>query len=483
MAMRSNANRLRQIAVFPERGIIYDRQGEKLAWNDGDRVYIDEGFSHLLGFIGLPSVQDLETNEYNVQELIGRTGVEKIFNNILSGQKGIKIEEIDVWGETLSDHLLKPPVSGRSIYLSIDSRLQKILYQSIKELAESRGFVGAAGVVMDIKTGEIVVLTNYPEYDSNILSQGQEVEKISEFINNPANPFLNRLGAGLYTPGSIVKPFIAVGALTEGVIDPRKNIVSTGTLTLPNPYFPDQPSVFLDWRAHGAVDMRQAIAVSSNVYFYQIGGGYGDQKGLGISNIEKYAKLFGLSLPTGIELGGETRGIIPNPDWKAKNFNGDRWRIGDTYNTSIGQYGFMVTPLQMVRATAILANGGQLITPTVIKKNGSLNEDNQSLSLLDEHLAVAREGMRQAVTQGSSQMLNSPNYKVAAKTGTAQIGLSKNFLNSWIIGFFPYDNPRYAFAIVMERGPADALFGGVTTATFSFFEQLFKEAPEYLKNE
>jgi len=483
LALRSNANKLRQITIFPERGIIYDRQGEKLAWNDNGRTYIEPGFGHLLGFVGLPSAKDLETNKYHPQEFVGRTGVEKIFNDILCGQKGVRIEEIDVDGKILSDHLLKQPESGQSIHLSIDSRLQKILYESVRDLAESRDFVGAAAVIMDVKTGEVIALTNYPEYDPNILSHGEEVEKISEFINNPANPFLNRAVAGLYTPGSIVKPFIAVGALTEGVINPQKEIISTGTLTLPNPYFPDKPSIFLDWRAHGPVDMRQAIAVSSNIYFYQIGGGYGSQKGIGISNIEKYTKLFGLSLPTGIELGGETKGVIPNPDWKAENFNGDPWRIGDTYNTSIGQYGFMVTPLQMVRATAILANGGQLVTPTIIKKNDIADQEHQTLSLPIENLAVAREGMRQAVTQGSSQMLNSSNYKVAAKTGTAQVGLSKEFLNSWIIGFFPYDNPRYAYAIVMERGPADALIGGVTTAAFSFFERLFKDVPEYLKNE
>ena len=156
-----------------------------------------------------------------------------------------------------------------------------------------------------------------------------------------------------------------MGALTEGVIDPYKKILSTGSISIPNPYFPDQKTVFKDWKAHGWTDMREAIAVSSDVYFYEIGGGFESQKGLGIVNIEKYAQLFGIGQKTGIDLPDEKGGIIPGPEWKIKNFKGEPWRIGDTYNTVIGQYGFQVTPLEMVRAISAIANYGTLVTPAL----------------------------------------------------------------------------------------------------------------------
>ena len=154
--------------------------------------------------------------------------------------------------------------------------------------------------MMDIHTGEIWSMASYPEYSSQVLSDGAPREKISFYTNNKDKPFLNRVVSGLYPPGSTVKPYLALAALNERVIEPETQILSTGSISIPNPYFPDKESVFVDWKAHGLVDMREAIAVSSNVYFYEIGGGYEEQKGLGIKNIEKYMRIFGFGEKTGI---------------------------------------------------------------------------------------------------------------------------------------------------------------------------------------
>jgi penicillin-binding protein 2 len=265
--------------------------------------------------------------------------------------------------------------------------------------------------------------------------------------------------SGLYTPGSIVKPIVAIAALKEGIIDPNKQILSTGQISVQNPYNPKLKSVFKDWQAQGWVDMRHALSMSSDAYFYEVGGGYGDQKGLGISNLDKYFKLFGLTQPTGIELDGEATGTVPTPEWKAKMFNGEPWRLGDTYHTSIGQYGMQVTPLEMVRAVGAIATNGKMMRLTILASSTP-----QTTGLLDvptPMFQIAREGMRLSATEGVAKGINIEKVSVAAKTGTAELGAAKDRVNSWVVGFFPYEQPRYAFAVVMESGPRANTIGGV----------------------
>ena len=291
--------------------------------------------------------------------------------------------------------------------------------------------------------------------------------------------------SGLYTPGSTVKPFVAIGALNEKIIDPTKNIFSSGEISIQNPYFPDKKSVFKDWKAHGWVDVHKAIAVSSNVYFYAIGGGFEDQEGLGIKKIERYTRMFGLGESTGIDLPGEIDGVIPNPDWKEENFEDGEWRVGDTYHTAIGQYGFQITPIQLARAISVLANGGKEINPHIligINDAQARNEDiiSGAVHIDSVHFDTIRDGMRHAVTNGTAKGLNVPYVEIAAKTGTAELGVSKLLVNSWITGFFPNENPRYAFVVVMERGPQDNLIGALYVMR-QLFDWMNVETPEYLE--
>ncbi len=484
---KSENNHLQHSIIFAERGIIYDRNQKELVWNSSHkeleqdffrREYSDySGLSHVLGYVSYP-LRDKNGNYYQ-NEYVGKSGVEKFFNEKLGGKSGLKIIERNALLDIKSESVIQSSEKGESVLLSIDTDVQDALYNFILELMKEIGFNGGAGVLMDVSNGEILALVSCPEYDAEIMSDGKDKKMIAKYSIAEDNPFLNRATMGLYTPGSIVKPFLAVAALNEGIISPNESILSTGSISIPNPYFPEEETVFKDWKEHGWVNMRDAIAVSSNVYFYEIGGGYEDQVGLGIENINKYIKLFGFSEETGIEGFLEERGVVPNPEWKAKMFDGERWMIGDTYHTAIGQYGFQVTPLQAVRAVGVIANGGKLFRPTIIRKESN-NKNYELISISDDYFQVARDGMRQAVTDGTGKGLYLPFVKVSAKTGTAERGVTKAKVNSWVTGFFPSDNPRFAFAIMMEEGPRDNQIGGLYVMR-QLLEWMRINAPEYLK--
>lgn len=463
---RSENNRLRHTTLFSPRGVIFDRNKKELAWNvygeDKEfalRKYTDlPGFSHILGYVKYPA-KDSSGFYYN-ENYVGKTGVEKFFNNELSGENGQKIIETDALGKIQSENIIRPPKNGDNVILTIDMNVQNKLHEAISGLAQRAGFSGGAGVIMDVRDGGILALTSYPEYSSQVMSDGSDANAIKSYLENKDKPLLDRVIDGLYTPGSIVKPFVALGALTEHIISPTDVIFSGGSITVPNIYDPSKPSVFTEIRAHGYVDMRKAIAESSNVYFYEIGGGFEKQPGLGIGNIEKYVKSFGFGsdFPEGF-FSGKT-GVVPSPDWKKETFKSDpTWRIGDTYNTAIGQYGFQITPIQAVRAVGAIANGGKLLNPSIIMNQPI--DIARSIGVNEDDFKVVREGMRGAVQYGTAVGLNIPQVEVAAKTGTAELGSSKKFVNSWVIGFFPYNNPRYAFAVLMERGPSINLIGGL----------------------
>ena len=480
---RSQNNVLEKQIIFSDRGIIYDRNKVELAWNKKMenlpttvRTYLAPGFSHILGYVSYP-MQDKSGN-YWQSEFIGKDGLEKQYDQLLKGENGSKIVEIDARRVIHSENIVNAPKRGADLMTTIDSRIQKELYELIKNLSQNNSFSGGAGILMNINNGEILTSVSFPEYNSEILSLGKDSKTIQNYLNDKRKIFLDRTISGLYTPGSIVKPFFAIGALTENIIDPYKKILSTGSISIPNPYFPDQKTVFKDWKAHGWTDMREAIAVSSDVYFYEIGGGFEGQKGLGIVNIEKYAKLFGIGEKTKIDLPDEKGGVIPSPEWKIKNFKGEPWRIGDTYNTVIGQYGFQVTPMEMARAVSAIANYGSLVTPHYILENKEKENIISKINLKKDYFDVAREGMRQSVLVGTSVAVNVPYIEIASKTGTAQVGVSKSKVNSWIIGFFPYENPKYAFTIMMESGPAS---GGVGASSImrQLLDWMSINTPEY----
>jgi penicillin-binding protein 2 len=486
MAKISENNRLEETLIFANRGAILDRNGVELATNmvkddpagfAGRQYSSLQGLAHVVGYIKYPQ-KDKAGNYYEL-EYKPKDGVELVYDSLLKGQNGLKLRETDVSGTVTSESVVEPPKDGQTLTLSLDAKVNQELHKAIAALARSSNFVGGAGVIMDVQTGEIIALTSYPEYDQNAMTNGLDQKTFSSHLNSPGKPFLNRVVGGLYTPGSIVKPIIALGALNENLIPPNKEIFSSGQITVPNPYDPTKPSIFRDWKAHGYTAMKEALAVSSDTYFYSIGGGYGDQKGMGIGLIDKYLTLFGLEEKTGIEILGELSGVVPTPEWKAEKFKGDIWRLGDTYITAIGQYGTQVSPINAVRFTAAVANSGKLLKPSLVK-GGDPNPVVKTLEFAPEDWAVVKAGMREGVTYGTSVGLNVPYVSAAAKTGTAEIGAGKLYVHSWSTGFFPYENPRYAWTIIMEKGPANNIFGA-TGVMRAVFDWMSINSPEYFQ--
>lgn len=499
---KSENNRLDHAPLFSMRGVIYDRNKVPLVWNSFDdeaarialittdistttekmpfphRSYITSpGFGHTLGYVSYPK-RDKQGHYYQ-KDFMGKDGLEEYYNEILSGKNGLQIVETDALGKRKEGSIVENPINGTAITLSIDARVQEKLHLIIRDTANNFGYMAGAGAIMDVENGELLAMTSYPEYESGVLSEGKNKKLIQSYNLDKRSVFLDRAVSGVYTPGSIIKPFMAIGALAEGVITPEKKILSTGSISIQNPYYPDIWSVFNDWKVHGWVDMRRAIAVSSDVYFYQIGGGFESQKGIGIANIEKYARMFGLGALTGIDITDEKIGTIPSPAWKEKMFDGEPWRLGNTYHTVIGQYGFQTTILQALRGIASIANNGTLVTPHLLKD--PIKEFPESkILLLPEYFQIAREGMRQAVTEGTVSGLGVWYVDVAGKTGTAEIDAGKKYINSWVVGFFPYDKPKYAFTIVMERGPYGSTIGGVYVMR-QMLDWMNENTPEYIK--
>ncbi len=289
---------------------------------------------------------------------------------------------------------------------------------------------------------------SFPNFDNNEFIKGLSPESFDKIIQDKNEPLLNRAIAGQYPSGSTIKPLIAAAALEEGIISPDKQLNCPGQLTLKDKYNPNIFWTFPDWKAHGPVNMNKAIAESCNVYFYTIGGGYGDIEGLGIEKIAKYLKLFGWGQALGIDLPGEMTGLVPSPLWKEETKD-EEWYIGDTYNVSIGQGDIGVTPLQLAIATAAIANNGKVFQPQ-LTENSEPNIIRQGF-IEEDFLEVVKRGMREAVISGSAKALYDLPVKAAGKTGTAQVSKTKA-PHSWFTVFAPYDNPEIVLTILIENG-------------------------------
>lgn len=482
----SQNNSLTSEPIFAARGTIFDRNGVSLAWNDtktdqfpwGKRTYISQpGFSHVLGYVRYPAKD--KSGNYWQKEIIGQDGIEKKYNSDLSGKNGSTIVERDISGKVSSGNIVNPAIAGKNITLSIDSRLQNKLNELLAVAVRTSGFRSASGIVMDVHTGEVITLTNVPEYDSNIMSSGSDVKTIRMYLTNSNTPLMNRAVSGLFTPGSDVKPYVGLEALQQGVIGEWTKIESNNYITIPNPYFPDKPSVFRDYyKNNGWVDIRKALEVSSNIYFMEVTGGYKSQKGIGIAGIQKSWLRFGITQKTGVDLPLENTGTIPGPEWKAKKFPGETWKLGDTYNTSIGQYGVQVTPIQIVRAVAGLARRGVLVNPHVVKDIPTV--ETKITDVDDKNYTPILEGMHMAAVHGTTPGVTHVPFSLATKSGTAQVGPGGKNVNSWMTGFFPYENPKYAFVIMLENGPAPAI-GTAHRVTRDFLGWVGINAPEYGK--
>ena len=484
----SENNRVSEAVIIAERGVVYDRNGEMVAWNEADktgeydfpiRAYTDRlGLGQVLGYVSYPKKDD--RGFYFRTDYLGRSGVELAYDSVLKGQNGSKVVEVDALDHPISEYEINLPKSGQELHLSIDAELSEAMYQIIASSSERAGFRSGAAAIMDVKTGELLALTSFPSYDPEIMADGDDTATIDSYNKDDRLPFLNKIVGGAYTPGSIVKPFVAYKALEEGIISPDKTIVSNGYILVPNKYDPAHPTRFNDWRAHGAMTMREAIAFSSNVYFYTIGGGFGDQPGIGITKMAENYRRFGLGSATGINLAQEQVGVVPDPKWKEETFHDD-WRLGDTYFTSIGQFGFLTTPIQMLRAYAAIANGGTLLTPHVEK---GVSIEGRDIGLNPSYLRIIHEGMRKTVTipGGTARGLERKDVAVASKSGTAEVGSGNAYVNSWSAGFWPYEEPRFAYILMMDHAPRSNSLGAGRIMG-EVMEWMSVNRPDYFKSE
>ncbi len=420
-------------------------------------------FSHVLGYTGKPNKEELQnTNNFTSTDNVGKIGLEKFYDNSLHGVAGKTKTDKNATGVSKGTDIILDPKSGYNLILNIDANLQKVTYDALEKSIKNIGSKKGVGIALNPRTGAVLALVSYPAYDNNIFSGGISQADFNKILQDPNQPFFNRAISAKYPTGSTIKPFLASGALQEQIISPTKLINDPGYITVKNQYNPDISYTFSGVKPHGLVDMRKALAVSSNIYFYTIGGGYGDQKGLGPAGIKKYLDMYGWENKTGIDLPGEFKGFVPSPTWKKQTKN-ENWWDGDTYNLSIGQSDLQITPLQMAVAYSAIANGGTLYKPQIVKKvvdgsgiNATTIEEFKpeivsQVNIDPKNMQVVREGMRDGVQKdyGSSVMLRDLPVTVAGKTGTAQTNKDGVF-NTWSANFAPYDNPEIVFLTTIE---------------------------------
>ncbi|EKE16432.1 MAG: hypothetical protein ACD_11C00017G0022 [uncultured bacterium] len=416
------------------------------------RSYVDSAiFSHILGYEGKVEKKELEKESgYLLTDYIGKQGVEKSYEKYLRGVHGAFQVEVDSLGNAKREVGIINPKPGSDLILTVDSGLQKKIYDSLSSLLEKTDVKTAAAIALNPKNGEILSLVNLPSYDNNLFAQKISQEQYSKLANDPAKPLFNRAISGEYAPGSTVKPVLATAALSEGVITPSTIISGLGgSLNIGG-------FSFGDWKVHGPSDVRSAIAESNDIFFYTIGGGYGNIQGLGIERMKKYYNLFGYGNKTGIDIGGEANGFIPDEQWK-KDKTGEKWYIGNSYHASIGQGYITATPLQIVNSIAAIANGGKVFQPHLvsqIKRNDGdvVNIDPKIIrntEISSDIIKVVKEGMRKTVTDGTAQYLKNSTVEIAGKTGTAQFG-GDNKTHIWFVSFAPYENPEIAMIILVE---------------------------------
>lgn len=422
-------------------------------------------FSHLIGYMGRINEDELLVNaDYSISDYIGKSGIEKFYEETLRGKPGKTIIEKDALGENRKEYVAAIPVSGGNLVLYLDADLQRKAAETLETTMANIGSKAGAVVAIDPNTGGILTMISEPSFDNNLFSGGISTKDWQAIVDNPYKPLLNRVVSGGYVTGSTIKPLMGSAGLQEKTITQNTTIDCRGAITVPSPYDPKTVWTFTDLHVHGITDVRKAIAESCNVFFMTIGGGYGSQKGLGVDLIKKYLNLFGWGEKTNIDFPDEIDGRVPDPSWKKEYFDNKTdqiWYPGDTYNLSIGQGYLSATPLQVVTAFASIANGGKLLEPHVVEKiideNKNTIQETQPKIVREgfispDNLATIRQGMRDAVTYGSSVTLNSLPVKVAAKTGTAQTSNVNKFHN-WVTVFAPYDNPKIVITVMIENVP------------------------------
>ncbi len=418
-------------------------------------------FAHLVGYTGKitqEELQDKDGQNYLLNDYIGKTGLEYQYEEYLRGIPGQKPSEIDAQGNLIKNLQEIPAIPGNNIKLSVDYDMQKVMYDSLVGSMKKFNETNAAAVVTNPQTGQVLAFMSLPGFDNNWFARGISGLEYAGLISDKNIPLLNRVTTGQYPPGSTVKPVLAIAALTEGTITPQTKILDDGVIRIGSYTYYGYNRAGL-----GVMDVYSAIARSSDIFFYTVGGGNpkNEVQGLGQDKIADWLRRFNLGKPLGIDLPNEKGGLVPDTAWK-KSYKNEPWYLGDTYHYAIGQGDLLVTPLQINSWTSTIANGGKIMQPyildevvnidgkTIVKKQSTVINEN----FLDpKWVKVVQDGMRQTVTAGSAQSLNTLPVAVSGKTGTAQI-ITNNLseTHAWFTAYAPSENPQIAITVLVERG-------------------------------
>ena len=441
------------------------------------RVYtLGNTASHVIGRIGM--IEDSELKEYDSRydqnDMVGKSGIEYIFEKYLKGTNGVKQIDMDVNGTTTDEYISKEAVAGSDIILTIDSKLQAITEEALKaniEKIASGGFGRVYGadagsaVVLNVKTGEVIAMASYPDYNPSDFVNGIDTNTWNYYINGETKPLENKAISMNYSPGSTFKMVTALAGLETGAITTTERINDTGVY--PYAHHPVCWYYTSYHSGHGRLNVSQAIQHSCNYFFYEVG------KRIGIDTLAKYAYYLGLGHKTGIELNGEANGNLASSQRAVEENR--QWYLGETLSAAIGQSYNTFTPLQMAKYVAMVANGGKKIDVTIVKsivnadgsevprneyesyvneKLGLTEDDTEELNFSQENINAVLEGMRGVTSESGGTAYSTFkdfDIEVGGKTGSAQTGIEGK-TNAWFVGFAPFDDPEIAIVVFVRNG-------------------------------
>lgn len=462
--------------------------------------------SHTIGYVSKISSTEYEKEKeegYSVNSVVGKAGIEQSFEKYLKGKDGVIKEETDTLGNVSSQTETTEAKSGDNVTLTIDYRLQKVAEESLLNTInglQNGTLVGkkfsdanaGAVVVLDVDSGEVLASASYPTYDINSLIGGISLKDWNALQNNSLHPMLNRVVSGTYSPGSTFKMLVGMAGLMNGKITVDEKYYDPGIY--PYGYHPKCWLYTDRHMTHGWINIEGAIKGSCNCYFYEVG------RRIGISEIVKYAKLFGLGQKTGIELSGEVAGTIAGADDKSEDGLKSPWYLGDTLSAAIGQSGSSYTPIQLANYIATIANGGKLNKVSLIKSVDNevagtsesladinkytseytgVNFEEKDLNINSEYIDAIKKGMLSVTSEtgGTSYIVfKNSDIQVAGKTGTAQVPNGNN--NGIFVGFAPYDNPKIAVVAVIEHGGEGTYTANVVKPIMEEYFNIDKESKQ-----
>ncbi len=424
---------------------------------DSIRVYPKgEAFAHILGYAGEVTAEELKNNSdnYLAADRIGKMGVEQSFEKYLKGRHGKKLYEVDATRKEERIIGVEEPQTGATLKLTIDAELQMKLFEELQKEIIEKNVTSGAAVAQDPRTGEVLAMVSYPSFDNNIFSNRLEGNTFSDLLTNSENPLFNRAISGEYPPGSVYKIVSSLAGLESGKITPETRFTDEGEIFLGKFKFSNWYWTQYGRKEPGELDLSRAIARSNDIFFYRLAMVVGEKE------LQIGSREFGLGAPTGISLNGESFGLVPDEEWKLK-YKNEPWYPGNTLQMAIGQSDLLVTPLQVMNFTSVVASDGTLRKPRIAisaeNANGTVEEVDlpyalRKVNAKSEWLVLVRDGLKKACESGGTGY---PffDFKVTSgcKTGTAEFG-DTGQTHAWFTVFAPFEDPKITLTVLVEKG-------------------------------